>query len=134
MNKVFAFLEEDPLQYCATVGLDGKPKVRPFQMMYREGGNLFFCTGAGKTVYAELINNPNLEISVSTMNRWLRIRGRAVWTEGRTAKEKVIAANSLVKSIYKSSYNPALKVFYIADAEAVIADFSGNPPETFRLN
>lgn len=134
MDKVFAFLKENPLQYCATVGLDGKPKVRPFQMMYREGGNLFFCTGAGKAVYAELINNPNLEISVSTMSRWLRIRGRAVWTESGTAKEKVIAANPLVKSIYKSPDNPALKVFYIADAEAVIADFSGNPPETFRLN
>lgn len=134
MDKVFAFLKENPLQYCATVGLDGKPKVRPFQMMYREGGNLFFCTGAGKAVYAELINNPNLEISVSTMSRWLRIRGRAVWTESRTAKEKVIAANPLVKSIYKSPDNPALKVFHIADAEAVIADFSGNPPETFRLN
>ena len=134
MDKVFAFLKENPLQYCATVGLDGKPKVRPFQMMYREGGNLFFCTGAGKAVYAELINNPNLEISVSTMSRWLRICGRAVWTESRTAKEKVIAANPLVKSIYKSPDNTALKVFYIADAEAVIADFSGNPPETFRLN
>ena len=69
MDKVFAFLKENPLQYCATVGLDGKPKVRPFQMMYREGGNLFFCMGAGKAVYAELINNPNLEISVSTMSR-----------------------------------------------------------------
>lgn len=134
MDKVLGFLKENPLQYCATIGLDGKPKVRPFQMMYHEGGNLFFCTGAGKAVYAELINNPNLEISVSTMSRWLRISGRAVWTEKRTTKEKVIAANPLVKSIYKSPDNPALKVFYIVDAKAVIADFSGNPPETFKLN
>ena len=68
------------------------------------------------------------------MSRWLRISGRAVWTEKRTAKEKVIAANPLVKSIYKSPDNPALKIFYIDDAKAVIADFSGNPPETFKLN
>lgn len=134
MDKVFEFLKENPLQYCATIGLDGKPKVRPFQVMYREGGNLFFSTGARKAVYAELINNPNIEISVSTMSRWLRIRGKVVWTEDRKAKEKVISASPLVKSIYKNPDNPDLKVFYIAEAEAVINDFSSNPPEIFKLN
>lgn len=134
MEKVFRFLKENPLQYCATVGLDGKPKVRPFQMMFREGGNLYFCTGAGKSVYAELTTDPELEICVSTYDRWLRVRGRAVWTDDITAKERAIEANPLVKAIYHSPDNPTLKVFYIADAEAVLADFSGDPPETFKLN
>lgn len=134
MNKVFEFLKENPLQYCATVGLDGKPKVRPFQMMYREGGNLYYCTGAKKDVYAELCNNPYIEISVSTMERWLRIRGRVVWVDDIKAKEKIIEISPLVKSIYKRADNPVLKAFYIADAEAVIADFSGNPPEVYKLN
>ena len=74
MERVFEFLRENPLQYCATIGLDGKPKVRPFQMMYNEGGKIFYCTGAKKDVYAELQKNPYLEISVSTMEKWLRIR------------------------------------------------------------
>ncbi len=134
MNKVFKFLKENPLQYCATVGLDDKPKVRPFQMMYHESGNLYYCTGTKKDVYAELNNNPYIEISVSTMERWLRIRGRVVWVDDIKAKEKVIATSPLVKSIYKTAENPVLKVFYIADAEAVIADFSGKPPETYKLN
>lgn len=134
METIFEFLKENPLQYCATVGLDGKPKVRPFQMMYREGGDLYYCTGAGKDVYAELLKSPFLEIGVSTMERWLRIRGRVVWVDGREAKKRVLAASPLVRSIYKTSDNPALKVFYIADAEAVIADFSGKPPEVYKLN
>ena len=134
MDKVFEFLKQNPLQYCATVGLDGKPKVRPFQMMYHEGGNLYYCTGAKKDVYAELNKNPYIEISVSTMERWLRIRGRVAWVDDIKAKEKIIEISPLVKSIYKSADNPVLKVFYIADAEAVIADFSGNPPEVYKLN
>lgn len=134
MDKVFEFLKENPLQYCATVGLDGKPKVRPFQMMYHEDGNLYYCTGAKKDVYAELNKNPYIEISVSTMERWLRIRGRVVWVDDIKAREKVIAVSPLVKSIYKTADNPVLKVFYIADAEAVIADFSGKPPEVYKLN
>ena len=134
MENVFKFLKENPLQYCATVGLDGRPKVRPFQMMYHSGGDLFYCTGAKKDVYAELVNNPFIEISVSTMERWLRIRGYVVWVEDIAAKVKVIEASPLVKSIYKTADNPDLKVFYIADAQAVIADFSGKPPEIYRLN
>ncbi len=134
MNRVLNFLKENPLQYCATVGLDGKPKVRPFQMMYHESGNLYYCTGAKKDVYAELQNNPYIEISVSTMGKWLRVRGRVEWVNDITAKERVIAESSLVKSIYKTADNPVLKVFYIADAEAVIADFSDNPPIIVKLN
>ena len=134
MNRVLNFLKENPLQYCATVGLDGKPKVRPFQMMYHESGNLYYCTGAKKDVYAELQNNPYIEISVSTMGKWLRVRGRVEWVNDITAKERFIAESSLVKSIYKTADNPVLKVFYIADAEAVIADFSDNPPIIVKLN
>lgn len=55
MQRVFDFLRENSLQYCATVGLDKKPKVRPFQMMYHRGGKLVYCTGAHKDVYAELL-------------------------------------------------------------------------------
>ena len=49
------------------------------------------------------------------------------------AKEKVLAESPLVKSIYKTVDNPILKVFYIAEAEAIIADFSGRPPITVKL-
>ncbi|MDE6583026.1 MAG: pyridoxamine 5'-phosphate oxidase family protein [Clostridia bacterium] len=133
-EEVFEFLENNPVQYCATVGLDGKPKVRPFQMMYHENGDMYYCTGAKKDVYAELQSNPYLEISVSTLEKWLRIRGKVHWITSNETKEKCLNASPLVKSIYKSADNPNLKVFYIEDAEAVLADFSGNPPKTYNLN
>lgn len=133
MQRVFEFLEENPLQYLATVGTDGKPKVRPFLLLFREGGNLYFSTGAKKDVYAELLANPYLEISVSTMKRWLRIRGRAEWVEERALKERALDASPLVKSIYKSGDNPLLKVFYVAEAEAVLDDFNGLH-HTVKLN
>ena len=40
-------------------------------------------------------------------------------------------ANPIVKSQYQTADNPIFEVFYLADAEAVIADFSGNPPRTY---
>lgn len=34
MNEVIDFLKNNPVQYIATIGLNQKPKVRPFQFMF----------------------------------------------------------------------------------------------------
>ncbi len=41
MNEVIKFLRENPVQYFATMGLDRKPKVCPFQFMIEEDNKLF---------------------------------------------------------------------------------------------
>lgn len=37
MKKVAQFLQENPVQYLATVSLDGKAKCRPLYVQLREG-------------------------------------------------------------------------------------------------
>ena len=44
MNEVIKFLNDNPVQYFSTVGLDGRPKVRPFQFMLEKECKLYFCT------------------------------------------------------------------------------------------
>lgn len=39
MNKVIEFLKENPVQYLATVGRDGKAKCRPFMFAGEMDGN-----------------------------------------------------------------------------------------------
>lgn len=133
MQKVFDFLDGSELQYFATVGEDGRPKVRPFRLMFREGTELYFCTGAGKLVYRELRLNPYAELCAASQTQWLRI-SRVVWVDGAAFKRRCIEANALVKRIYGDENNPALRVFRLADATAVLADFSGNPPNIVKLN
>ena len=65
MNDVVTFLNENPVQYLATVGRDGKATI--------------------------------------------------------------------VKGQYGEATNPIFEVFYLKDAHAVIADFSGNPPKEYNL-
>ena len=48
-------------------------------------------------------------------------------------KEKVIEASPLVKNLYENASNPIFEVFYLDEAKAVIADFSGNPPKEYSL-
>ena len=116
MEEVVKFLRENPVQYLATVGRDGKAKCRPFMFAGEQGGKLWFCTNSTKEVYA-----------------WIRLSGKAVFENDRAVKEMCIQ-NPIVKSQYQTADNPIFEVFHLADARAVIADFSGNPPKTYTLH
>lgn len=134
MRAVVDFLVNSQIQYLATLGADGHPKVRPFQFMLEEGGRLYFCTSNQKNVFKEMQKHPYVELCASGADfSWLRLSGRVVFSQDLGLKAKVQEASPLVKSIYKTPGNPDFEVFYLDDAVATIADFSGNPPQTFKL-
>ena len=56
------YLDNIGIQFLATIGLDGKPKVRPMQYMVLEDDKLWFCTNSKKEVFAELQANPCIEL------------------------------------------------------------------------
>ena len=61
MNDVVKFLQENPVQYLATVGRDGKAKCRPFMFSGEMDGKLWFCTNNQKDVYKDMQANPEIE-------------------------------------------------------------------------
>ena len=131
MKQVVAFLQENPVQYLATVGRDGGAKVRPFMFAGEMDGKLWFCTNNIKDVYKDMQANPNIEISVSSPSyAWIRLHGKAVFENNRAAKEMCLG-NPIVKSQYQTADNPIFEVFYLDAPHGVIADFSGNPPYEF---
>lgn len=132
-EEVVAFLRENPVQYMATVGRDGKAKCRPFMFSHEQGGKLWFCTNSGKNVYKDMKENPHVQLCVaSPAYAWIRLDGAATFEDDRAAKEACLE-NPIVKGQYGSADNPVFEVFYLADARAVIADFSGNPPKEYDL-
>lgn len=133
MKEVVNFLTANPVQYLATQGEDGKPKVRPFMFSVEREGRLWFCTNIEKDVYKQLQKNPWVEVCVSDPSfAWLRLSGRAVFEDNRAVKEACMGI-PLVKGIYATADNPIFTVFYLAEARAVLADFSGQPPKTYSL-
>ena len=133
MNDVVKFLQQNPVQYLATAGRDGKPKCRPFMFAGEMYGKLWFCTNERKDVYRDMQVNPWVELSVASPNyAWIRLSGRAVFEEDMPAKEMCML-NPIVKGQYGTADNPIFKVFYLADAHAVISDFSGEPPRKYDL-
>ena len=133
MNDVVNFLHENPVQYLATVGRDGKAKCRPFMFIGELDGKLWFCTNNTKEVYKDMQANPNVEVTVSSPDyTWLRLRGQAVFENSRAARELCIQ-NPIVRSQYHTADNPILVAFWLKDARGVLADFTGNPPREYDL-
>ena len=133
MNEVVTFLQENPVQYLATIGRDGKAKCRPFMFCFEQDGKLWFCTNNTKDVYKDIQNNPYIEVSVSSpAYAWIRLNGKAVFENNMTVKEGCMN-NPIVKGQYQTADNPIFEVFYLEGAHAVIADFSGNPPKEYTL-
>ncbi|HNS20077.1 MAG TPA: pyridoxamine 5'-phosphate oxidase family protein [Sedimentisphaerales bacterium] len=134
MSVVANFLTRSQVQYLATIGLDDRPKVRPFQFMLEEGGRLYFCTSSQKPVFREMQKHPHVEFCASGENfSWLRLSGKVVFSKDISLKAKIQDGNPLVKSIYKTPDNPIFEIFYLDGAFATIADFSGKPPQTIKL-
>jgi uncharacterized pyridoxamine 5'-phosphate oxidase family protein len=134
MKEVIDFLTKSQIYYLATVGLDGKPKVRPFGFVMEDGGKIYFCTSNNKNVYKEMKKQPWVEFSACGENfAWIRLNGKAVFSKELSLKNKVLELSPLVKSIYKTPENPIFEIFYLAEATATFYDFSGKPPRTIKL-
>jgi len=135
MKLVVDFLKKGQTQCLATIGIDGKPKVRPFQFKLEQGGKLYFSTTKDKQVYREIAKQPYVELCAGGENwSWLRLSGKVVFSEDRSIKSRIIEeAVPLIKAVYRTPDNPLWALFYLDEAVATIADLSGNPPQTFKL-
>ena len=111
MSKVIEFLKENPVQYLATVGRDGKAKCRPFMFIGEIEGKLWFCTNNTKDVYKDMLANPEIEISTSSPSyAWIRLNGKAVFENNMAAKEMCIVQieyfeNRVVCGLVLALYN-----------------------------
>lgn len=134
MYEVVKFLEENPIQYLATVGFDGKAKVRPFMFMLERDGKLYFCTNNQKEVYKQIKNSNYVEITTANPEfAWIRINGKVIFSDDLGIKKAIIDKNEIIRSQYQTPDNPNLEVFYLDDAKATIADFSGEPPKEYKI-
>ncbi len=116
------------MQYFATIGLDGKPKVRPFQFMFEADGKLWFCTSNEKRIYKELQKQPYIELcATGEKMSWLRLEAKAIFCDNMKIKKMVFEESPLVKKIYTIPENPAFEVFYLSDITASISAI-GKPP------
>ena len=132
MSEIVKFISEAGTFYIATV--DGnEPKVRPFGLVIEHEGKIYFCTSNQKNIYKQLQVNPNFEVSTTAKdNRWIRLKGKAVFDNNLTVKAKAFEIMPHLKDIYNSMDNPAFEVFYVSEGEAIIYSFNGET-KTYKV-
>lgn len=136
MHEVIDFLNQNRTVFLATLDDQdrGAPRVRPVQFQFEQGGRLWFCTSRAKEMFAQLQADPRLELSGAAKNMaTIRLKGQAVLDDDLAVKERILAENALVRSIYKDAANPDFTVFSVDHGSAFLFDFSGDPPKTVRF-
>lgn len=136
LQKTLQFLLENKVFYVATVD-GGKPRVRPFGLVFELDGKLYFGTANVKPVFRQLQACPSVEISAtSPQMEWIRLSGKAVFDGNQAAKKKAFEVLPSLADLYMGGPDdPAFEVFYLDEAKVVFYSFAtyGTEPETHCL-
>ena len=133
IHDIAESLDNVGLQYMATIGLDGKPKVRPVQYMVVRDGKLWFCTNTQKAMYAEMQASPFVELCGSRLEEdeiatnWIRFSAEVVFPDEndeetralvKEVKTAIMEKSAIVHELYKNDPdNPIFKVFYLKNIQ-----------------
>lgn len=126
MKEVLEFLKSCGTFYLATNEGD-QPRVRPFGAVCEFEGKLYIVTNNQKKVYAQMLNNPKVEICGMSNDTWLRVEGKAVHDDRRQARQAMMDANTAtLSSMYKVD-DHLMEVLYLKDVTATFYSFTSEP-------
>jgi uncharacterized pyridoxamine 5'-phosphate oxidase family protein len=121
-NGVFATLEGNKL------------RTRIFQYLFADGKKVYFCTNSEKSVYKQLVANPNVSFCTYPQNFTpvLSLNGKVVFVDDMALKARALDENPPIKGIYQTADNPIFKIFYI-DVEEVETFSFAEGPNTYKV-
>ncbi len=133
MQEVKTLLQTNRSGFLATVD-DGQPRVRPFQFQFEDQGKFFFCTAKNKDVYKQLQAVPSVEFAATSPAMvTVRLRGSVEFSDDRSVKERILVNEPMIRSIYGNADNPNFTLFCLEHGDAVVFDFSGQPPRAYTF-
>ena len=118
VEKVNEYLNKCGVFYFLTTDGD-KPKGRPFGFHILYDGKLYFGCGTFKSVFKQIVNNPNVEILAVNGNEFMRYDGRAKIVKDDGLYLKVREAMPDIMSFYDSN-GWEMGLFYLEDGHAEI--------------
>lgn len=120
VEKVSEFLDQAKVFYFLTIDGD-QPKGRPFGFHMLDGGKLYFGAGTFKKCFAQLTQNPKVEILALNGPEFLRYDVTVKIVKDEALLEKVRVAMPQVMALYdKNGWEMGL--FYLENGHAEIRD------------
>jgi uncharacterized pyridoxamine 5'-phosphate oxidase family protein len=134
-NTIVQILNRFPVQYAATLGRDGQPQVRPIEFKYEENGVLYFDTVIYYESYAELQENPYIQLCVcdpETMT-YIRLGGKVNFTDDEAVINRCFDESEILTSQFGSNRDVVIG-YYLTEVWAEFNSFSeGLSGKTYTL-
>ena len=130
MKEAFAFLKAAKVFYIATVEGD-QPRVRPFGAICEFEGRFYITTANTKKVYAQIKQNPKVEICAMAGGKWIRLAAELVEDDRREARAAMLEANPSLRNLYAAD-DGVMVVLYLKNATADICSFT-EPTVTYHF-
>ncbi len=130
MKEAFAFLQAAKIFYIATAEGD-QPRVRPFGAICEFEGRFYITTANTKKVYAQIKQNPKVEICAMSGGKWIRLAAELVEDDRREARAAMLEANPSLRNLYAAD-DGVMVVLYLKNATADICSFT-EPTVTYHF-
>ncbi len=113
----------------ATIGEDG-PQTRVIQSLWAENNKVYFCTGAQKDVFKQLVSNPTASYCVENkFSPVLSVNGKVTVVEEIEYKERAFEILPMLVNLYQTPTNPNFKIFYIDIKQVKTFSYAEGPKE-----
>jgi uncharacterized pyridoxamine 5'-phosphate oxidase family protein len=123
MQKTLEFLKKASTFYIATTEND-QPRVRPFGVVTAYQNRLYICTSNNKACFAQMKDNPKVEITAVVGDEWIRLTGEVAVDSSEAAKTAVLEDAPFLKNMYAPN-DGIFEVLYFTRGTAVFYAHSG---------
>lgn len=108
----YQFVRECTYFFLAT-STDNQPKLRPMGMIYANDKALFIATDKRKKVYAELTDNPQVQLASYNLNtrKWIRINGKMYVESSVKIKDEMTTVYPMIRQEYIGEEEAYLTIF-----------------------
>jgi uncharacterized pyridoxamine 5'-phosphate oxidase family protein len=128
-NDCLDFASDMKMCFLATIDGD-QPRVRAVELWFADPTGFYFYTGAAKSFYTQLKNNPKAELCFykpgQDSGRMMRVTGSVEFLNMIVLKERLLAEKAFLRSIVHSPDDPNLITFRIAHGQAHFWTFETN--------
>ncbi len=123
LERVTRLLERSAPVLAATVGLDGRPQLRPVPFLLSENDTLYFLTAKSCRLYAELSRTPFVQIFAfgGETEAGMRIAGKVCFAEDETLLERCLELRPELPEALGTE-RKTLIAFFLVDATASVQD------------
>ena len=126
VKEVLQFLEDSKVFYVSTV--DGnRPRVRPFGGIHEFEGRLYMPTSNKKKVWAQMMENPYVEICGMAHGKWIRIEAEVICDKRVEARKSMLDHYGETLTSMYSLDDGKFEVVYLNNAKAAICSFTEEP-------